>query len=149
MNASPSVLTSSSLCRCQNSIELHNGWCYLHGRKGPSLSHSGWMCCGGRLGSPSSYSQSHSKFTAVGLHLCVQCFIPQLVNLQIKIRLYSTMEEFKDTGLLTLFFFLVTYPKWESCMLLCSLLLLVLQKCLPFFSAFTSNYQRCNFVLNE
>lgn len=37
----------------------------------------------------------------------------------------------------------------ESHTLFCSVLLLVLQKCLPFFSAFTSNYHRCNFVLNE
>lgn len=37
----------------------------------------------------------------------------------------------------------------ESCAVLCSVLLLVLQKYLPFFSAFASNYWRCNFVLNE
>lgn len=92
--------------RCQSWVELPKGWCYLRGRKGPVLSFKGWTRCGERLGSLLSYSQScRSCWT-----LWAQCFIPQLGNIQIKIRLYSTVEELKSTGLLPLLFFLFPSP---------------------------------------
>lgn len=89
-----SWLLTSSLCGCQSPLELHNAWCYLRDRKVLPyhivVEHAVERDITDSL---LLILLSYSKFTAVGLNLCVQCLIPQLGNLPIKLRLYATVEE--------------------------------------------------------
>lgn len=145
----PSTLSLFGMPRLSGAAQglVYNIINYLHGRKGPVLAFKHWMNTGwAEIGVPLLLISVLQEL----LDLVSKVLYPfiSLGNMQIK----DDTQLWKSSKILTCSLYCFScFPSQmrESRAMLCNVLLLVLQKYLPFFSAFASNYWRCNFVLNE